>query len=86
MVLSNNHRYIFLVLGMLCGVSQCSDIKNIVFSRPDRVRGQWLYVIRRHDLTSKKTNTKINTITRTNTLREHLQKVIQETCDLRDIL
>ena len=50
----------------------------------------------RHDLTKKKimtktktktktmtkTNTKTKTMTKTNTFREHIQRVIIETCDL----
>ena len=32
-----------------------------------------------------KTNTKTKTMTKTNTFREHLQRAILETCDLRDI-
>ena len=43
-------------------------------------------VMRRHDLTKKKTitktNTKTKTMTKTNTFREHLEKAILETCDL----
>ena len=43
-------------------------------------------VMRRHDLTKKKTitktNTKTKTMTNTNTLREHLKRAIPETCDL----
>ena len=46
-------------------------------------------VMRRHDLTKKrtmtKTNTKTKTITKTNTIREHLQSAIPETCDLCNI-
>ena len=42
-------------------------------------------VMRRDDLTKKKTNTKANTktktMTKTNTFREHLQRAILETCD-----
>ena len=45
-------------------------------------------VMRRQDLTNKKTmtktktKTKTKTMTKTNTFREHLQGVIFETCDL----
>ena len=43
-------------------------------------------VMRRHDLTKKKTMTKTNTktkkMTKTNTFREHLKRAIPETCDL----
>ena len=41
-------------------------------------------VIRRHELTKKKTMTKTNTKTKTetNTFREHLQRAILETFDL----
>ena len=46
-------------------------------------------VMRRHDLTKKKTmtktNTKTKTMTKSNTFREHLQWAILETCDLWDI-
>ena len=46
-------------------------------------------VIMRHDLTKKKimtrTNTKTKTMTKTNTFREHIQRVIIETCDLWDL-
>ena len=50
-------------------------------------------VMRRHDLTKKKTmtktktntKTKTKTMTKTNTFREHLQRAILETCDLWDI-
>ena len=40
-------------------------------------------VMRRHDLTKKKTMTKTNTktMTKTYTLREHMQRVILETSD-----
>ena len=45
-------------------------------------------VMRRHDLTNKKTmtktktKTKTKTMTKTNTFREHLQRAMLETCDL----
>ena len=43
-------------------------------------------VMRRHDLTNKKTVTKTKTKTMTKattkTFREHLQRAISETCDL----
>ena len=47
-------------------------------------------VMRRHDLTKKKTmtktdtktKTKTKTMTKTNTFREHLQRATLETCDL----
>ena len=43
-------------------------------------------VMRTHDLTKKKTmtktKTKTKTMTKTNTFRDHLQRVILETCDL----
>ena len=42
-------------------------------------------VMRRHDLTNKKTMTKTitktKTMTKTNTFKEHLQRAILETCD-----
>ena len=43
-------------------------------------------VMRRHDMTKKKTmtktNTKTKTMTKTNTFKEHLQIAILETCDI----
>ena len=45
-------------------------------------------VMRRHDLTNKKTMTKTNkktkTMTKTDTFREHLQRATPETCNLWD--
>ena len=42
-------------------------------------------VMRRHDLTNKKTMTKTKTkkktMTKTNTFREHLKRAIPKTCD-----
>ena len=40
-----------------------------------------IIVMMEYDLTTKKANKKINTNTKTNTFREHIQIVIQETCD-----
>ena len=54
-------------------------------SRPNRNPAKLIGVIRKHDLTNKKTTTKTNTKTMTNTFREHLQEAIFETFDLCDI-
>ena len=47
--------------------------------------GHLIRVMRRHDLTQKKTVTKTNTKTKTNIFREHIQRAILETWDLWDI-
>ena len=46
---------------------------------------QFIRVMRGLDLTNKKTVTKTKTMAMANTLREHLQRAILETCDLWDI-
>ena len=63
------------------------DIKKTCSKSDSRDLGplrHLIKVMRRHDLTKKKTMTKTNTMTmtKTNTFREHLQTVILETCDL----
>ena len=63
----------------------CIGFKAFRPFRPNQNPAKLIGVIRKHDLTNKKTTTKTNTKTMTNTFREHLQRAIFETFDLWDV-
>ena len=71
----------------------CVGFKAFQPSRPNRNLAKLMGVMKKHDLTSKKTRTKTKTKTNANaktktntmTFREYLQRAIFETLDLRNI-
>ena len=64
--------------------THCSGFKAFQPSRLNPNLAKLMGVMRKHDLTNKKTTTKTNTKTKKmkNTFREHLQRAISETFDL----
>ena len=62
----------------------CVGFKAFQPSRPNQNLAKLMGVLRKHDLTNKKTATKTKTKTMkmTNTFREHLKRAISETFDL----
>ena len=62
----------------------CVGFKTFRPSRPNRNLAKLMGVMRKHDLTNKKTTTKTKTMTKTmtDTFRKHRQRAIFETFDL----
>ena len=66
-------------------LTDCVGFKAFQPSRPNPNLAKLMGIMRKHDMTNKKTKTKTKTKTMTNTFKEHLQRVTFETFDLRDM-